>query len=62
MGLLLRVVDGGEEFGRALHEEERGLVVDVGDEQGGEEQAVAGAGAFERGEEGILLLGKMREG
>ena len=62
VGLLLRVIDGGEECGRAVQEEERGLVVDVGDEQGGEEEAVASTGEIERGEEGVLFFGEMREG
>ena len=62
MRLFLRVVDRGEKLGRALHEQERGLVVDVGDEQGGEEEAVAGAGGFEGGEEGVLLFGEVGEG
>ena len=60
--LFLRGVERGEELGSALDEEERGLVVDVGDEEGGEEEAGAGAGDFEGGEECVLFLRKVREG
>ena len=46
----LGVVDGAEKFVGTLHEEERALVVDVGDEEAGEKEAVALAGGVERGE------------